>query len=92
MGGHGTHIFIQLDPNYFAAAAPSAGSGLRRTEKFIEPAKIKKQFDYAERIGAQFVVMAGAQEERAQSIQVKNLGTGVQSELALDGLGSFDWA
>ncbi len=41
MGGHGTYIFIQLDPNYFAAAAPSAGSGLRRTEEFIDPAKIK---------------------------------------------------
>ena len=41
MGGHGTYIFIQLDPDYFAAAAPSAGSGLRRTEKFIEPVKIK---------------------------------------------------
>ncbi len=41
MGGHGTYIFIQLAPNYFAAAAPSAGSGLRRTEEFIDPAKIK---------------------------------------------------
>lgn len=41
MGGHGTYIFIQLDPNFFAAAAPSAGSGLRRTKEFIDPAKIK---------------------------------------------------
>ena len=41
MGGHGTYIFIQLDPDYFAAAVPSAGSGLRRTEEFIDPAKIK---------------------------------------------------
>ena len=41
MGGHGTYIYIQLDPTYFAAAAPSAGSGLRRTADFIDPAKIK---------------------------------------------------
>ena len=41
MGGHGTYIFIQLVPGYFAAAAPSAGSGLKRTEDFIDPAKIK---------------------------------------------------
>ncbi len=41
MGGHGTYIFIQLDPEYFAAAAPSAGSGLKRTEDFIDPSKIK---------------------------------------------------
>lgn len=41
MGGHGTYIFIQLAPDYFAAAAPSAGSGLKRTEPFIDPTKIK---------------------------------------------------
>jgi len=41
MGGHGTYIWIQLAPNYFAAAAPSAGSGRRTSEDFIDPAKIK---------------------------------------------------
>lgn len=41
MGGHGTYILIQLDPSYFAAAAPSAGSGLRRTEEFIDASLIK---------------------------------------------------
>ena len=41
MGGHGTYIFAQIDPEFFAAAAPSAGSGLRRSEPFINPEKIK---------------------------------------------------
>ncbi|MGB2822378.1 MAG: dienelactone hydrolase family protein [Phycisphaerae bacterium] len=41
MGGHGTYILIQVDPGYFAAAAPSAGSGLRRTEEFIDASVIK---------------------------------------------------
>ena len=41
MGGHGTFIWIQIEPDYFAAAAPSAGSGLKSTEKFIDPEKIK---------------------------------------------------
>ncbi|MDP6635564.1 MAG: dienelactone hydrolase family protein [Phycisphaerae bacterium] len=41
MGGHGTYILIQLAPDYFAAAAPSAGSGLRRTEEFIDASVIK---------------------------------------------------
>ncbi len=41
MGGHGTNILIQLDPDYFAAAAPSAGTGLRDTEDFIDAAVIK---------------------------------------------------
>ena len=41
MGGHGTYIFTQLDPDFFAAAAPSAGSGLRRTAPINDPEKIK---------------------------------------------------
>lgn len=49
MGGHGTYIFIQLAPDYFAAAAPSAGSGLRRTEEFIDAAKIDRALQSASR-------------------------------------------
>lgn len=41
MGGHGTFILIQIDPGYFAAAAPSAGTGLTRTEEFIDASLIK---------------------------------------------------
>ncbi|MEI8087024.1 MAG: hypothetical protein WCG93_12490, partial [Paludibacter sp.] len=41
MGGHGSYRFIQFDPTYFAAAAPSAGSGLPETEEFIDVNKIK---------------------------------------------------
>lgn len=41
MGGHGTYIIIQIDPDYFAAAAPSAGAGRPRTEAFIDVSLIK---------------------------------------------------
>ena len=41
MGGHGSFIMIQLDAKYFAAAAPSAGTGLKRTADFINAAVIK---------------------------------------------------
>ncbi len=41
MGGHGTYVLIQIEPGYFAAAAPSAGSGSRRTEPFITASVIK---------------------------------------------------
>ena len=41
MGGHGTYVLTQLDPGYFAAAAPSAGSGLTRTEDFVDVSVIK---------------------------------------------------
>lgn len=41
MGGGGTYRFIQSDPGYFAAAAPSAGSGLRRSEEVIDASVIE---------------------------------------------------
>ncbi len=41
MGGHGSFILLQLDPDYFAAAAPSAGAGLPETAPFIEASRIR---------------------------------------------------
>ena len=41
MGGHGTYILLQIEPGYFAAAAPSAGTGRPQTEEFIDAAVIK---------------------------------------------------
>lgn len=41
MGGHGTNILIQIDPTYFAAIAPSAGTGRTGDEDFIEAEIIK---------------------------------------------------
>jgi len=41
MGGEGTYRIIQSDPDYFAAAAPSAGSGLARGKDFIDASTIK---------------------------------------------------
>ena len=41
MGGHGTFVLLQLDPGYFAAAAPSAGTGRPETEDFIDASVIR---------------------------------------------------
>ena len=41
MGGHGANILIQLDPDYFAAIAPSAGTGRTGAQDFIEATIIK---------------------------------------------------
>jgi predicted peptidase len=41
MGGNGTYVFTQLDPDYFAAAAPAAGSGLKEMNDFVDVSKIK---------------------------------------------------
>lgn len=37
MGGHGTNILVQIDSGYFAAIAPSAGTGRPQSEAFINP-------------------------------------------------------
>ena len=41
MGGHGSFILLQIDPSYFAAAVPSAGTGRGGDPEFIDAAKIK---------------------------------------------------
>ncbi|MDE0106535.1 MAG: dienelactone hydrolase family protein [Bryobacterales bacterium] len=41
MGGHGSFIVLQIDPSYFAAAAPSAGTGRGQDEEFIDASLIK---------------------------------------------------
>ena len=58
---------------------------------YPEPAKLKKQFDYAERLGATYAVMAGANEQAEGRIQVKNLRTGEQSSVLLSELAGFAW-
>lgn len=41
MGGHGINVLLQVDPHYFAAAAPSAGTGRTNDNDFIEAEVIK---------------------------------------------------
>lgn len=41
MGGRGTYVFTQIEPDYFAAAASSAGSGRPEEPEFIDVSKIK---------------------------------------------------
>ena len=41
MGGHGTFILLQIDPHYFAAAMPSAGTGRAMDAEFIDASLIK---------------------------------------------------
>jgi predicted peptidase len=37
MGGHGTFLWTQHDPDYFAAAAPCAGTGRTGRPEFVQP-------------------------------------------------------
>lgn len=54
-----------------------------RCELYHEPAKMNKQFNYAEKKNIGFVVIIGSQEIQNNTVVVKNLKTGVQETLAL---------
>lgn len=55
-------------------------------EIFPESAKMKKQMNYANKREIPFVVMIGANEMAENKAVVKNMATGEQQEVAIDGL------
>jgi histidyl-tRNA synthetase len=83
--------FGEAEADYaFAVATDLRAAGIR-TVMYPEPAKIKKQFDHAERIGAQWVALAGASEQAQDTVQLKNLHTGEQHLVSRSALGEFRW-
>lgn len=83
-------LFFNLNE---AAALKSFGlmQGLRaegiRCELFHEQAKFDKQFKYAEKKNIPFVVIIGEDELTSGLAKVKNLGSGVQTEVAFSEIG-----
>ena len=68
--------------------------GVRRdggvaVELYPEPAKIKKQFEYAEKRGIPYLVFVGENEAAARRATVKHLATGEQTEVPFDRLAEF---
>ncbi len=67
--------------------------GVRRAdlavELYPEPAKIKKQFDYAEKRGIPYLIFVGETEAAARRATVKHLATGEQTEVPFDRLADF---
>ena len=55
---------------------------------YPEPAKLGKQFKYADRIGAKIVIVAGPDELEAGQITIKDLARGVQQTVARDQAGA----
>lgn len=51
---------------------------------YPEPAKMKKQFEYADRKGLRYVVIAGEDEIKAGSVTVKDMTTGEQRVISTE--------
>lgn len=80
-------LFVNLGPEEQAAVLPLL-RGVRDAgipaEIYPEPAKMKKQMEYANRRGVPFVVIVGSEELAAGAATVKNMQTGEQSRVAFD--------
>jgi len=72
-------------PHAYDLALRLRKSGLR-VEFYPEAAKLKKQFDYAEKRGIPFVILIGEAERAAGQAQLKNLATGDQEALEFSDL------
>jgi histidyl-tRNA synthetase len=59
---------------YLEMARRLRGAGIN-TEVYLEPAKLKKQLEYAEKKGFRIALIAGETEFASQSVQLKNLAT-----------------
>ena len=80
-------LFVNLGSEEQAAVLPLL-RGVRDAgipaESYPEPAKMKKQMEYANRRGVPFVVIVGSEELAAGAATVKNMQTGEQSRVAFD--------
>ena len=74
-----------LLPEYLALAAELRGRGVN-TEIHLEPAKIARQFKYADRAGIPYAVVMGSDEMAEGVATVKDLRTGSQVRIARAGL------
>jgi histidyl-tRNA synthetase len=66
--------------NSYALAAELRATGLRVTT-YPEPAKLPKQFKFADRMGAQIVIVIGPDEAAAGQVTVKDLKNGIQQTI-----------
>ena len=77
-------LVTQLDPallpEYLSLAAELRAAGLN-TEIHLEPAKLARQFKYADRAGIRFAVVMGSDEKAEGMVTVKDLATGEQTRV-----------
>jgi len=80
-------LFANMGAEEMKSILPAA-MALRRTghsvEIYPDSAKLRKQFEYADRKGARWLVIAGSEEIARGVVNIKELATGEQKEVAMD--------
>ena len=89
LGAASTLLFANMGADelrYILPVASALRAGGVSVELYPESAKLKKQFDYADRKGIPFISITGADEAAAGTVQIKNLASGEQKSFGKDDL------
>lgn len=76
--------FGDSDLDYALAVAAQLRAAGLATELYPDPAKMKKQLQYADRRGARFVLLCGENERNANQVTLKDMAKQQQTTLPLD--------
>lgn len=77
-------VFSAEEMKYSLGAASQLRQAGIATEIFPEPAKIKKQFAYADKKGIPYMAILGAAEIESQQVTIKDLRTGKQATMKIE--------
>ncbi len=76
------HMGSEELPYILRAAASCRASG-HSAEVYPEPAKLRKQFEYADKKNITYVAMAGSEEIENKELTIKNIKTGEQKRVKI---------
>jgi histidyl-tRNA synthetase len=76
--------FGEKELRYILKAASFLRSGGIKVEVYPDSMKLKKQFDFADKKGFEFVLIAGESEIEKESFLLKNMKSGEQKEMKID--------
>ena len=80
------YLFANMGPDglpYILTAAAACRAAGHSAEIYPESAKLRKQFEYADRKGIKYVVIAGEDETQSNELTIKNIKTGEQKKVKL---------
>ena len=79
------NLDVKLQNEYIKLAMDLRSNGVN-VEIYFEPAKLDKQFKYAEKKGIEWAAVMGEDEAKSRMIKLKNIATREQIEVKLDNL------
>lgn len=86
-------MILRIEPNrdaqYLAMASELREAGMNTEVSFLEDTSFKGQFNFAISKGVKYVIICGSMEFEKRTLQIKNLETREQKEIARDQLKAF---